>query len=121
MRRRSISGQKRDREVKPLRDQYRKAFPMCQYPGCTRRGQDVHEIARGSSRQLAIGHRSCLLHLCRLHHEWMDDASRYPVSLQLRFKQMADPDGYDRQEVNVIRGRDPDAITQSEVDLWGVG
>lgn len=103
----------------PVRRQYRLKFAWCQYPGCERPGSDIHEIARGCGiRRNSVKLRSCLLHLCREHHQKMQC---WQVVRQLALKMLVDPKGYDRREVNTVRGRQPDAITQQEVDRYVAG
>jgi len=121
MRRRSLKGQKHDRDVAAVRSSYAKLFPICQSPWCRRLATDIHEIARGSHRQAALGERCCLLHLCRACHDEMDDYSVWPIARQLAMKLLGDPEGYDRVRVNLIRGRAAEAITQDEVDQYCVG
>jgi hypothetical protein len=53
----------------------------------------------------AQAERCCLLHLCRDCHEEMGDYSRWPVERQLVLKQLVDPEGYDLDRFNQIRGR----------------
>lgn len=101
-----------------MRDEYRRLYPWCQRSDCDRLATDVHEIARGPARNKAIEVRACLLHLCRAHHDDMDDYSQWPIARQLALKKYSDPEGYDRVAVNLIRGRAPEAITEEEVDRF---
>lgn len=39
-----------------------------------------------------------------------------PVVAQLAWKKLSDPVGYSREAVNALMGRQPEAITESEVD-----
>ncbi len=118
MRNSSKKAAKRSREAKPIRDEYRHMYPYCQRADCDRVGTDIHEIARGPARQQAISERACLLHLCREHHDELGDYSQWPIARQLALKKWADRPGYDRQRVNEIRGRDPEAISELEVNGW---
>lgn len=79
---------------------------------------DIHEIARGSHRAEALHHRACWLRLCRACHEAIGDASAWPVAAQLALKKVHDPQWYDRELVNRVRGRAPESITEEEVDVW---
>jgi len=103
------------RKVKPLRDQYKAMFPWCQVPLCAAKATELHEISRGSSRGKSLGVRAALLHLCAFDHGQMDVL---PVAGQLALKLLADPDGYDRIAVNLLRGRQPEAISAEEVAAW---
>ena len=115
---RRLSRKQLSREVRLLRGEYQLMFPFCQVPGCDRIGQDLHEICRGAHRQQAIGAGGCLLVVGRPHHDEMDDYSVWPIARQLAIKKRGDPEGYDRERVNEIRGRAPDAITEGEVEVW---
>lgn len=82
---------------------------------------DVHEIARGGSRERAYQDRRAWLLLCREHHEDMDDADEWPVARQYALKKLCDPDHYDRVWLNRCRDRADDAITEKEVDAFMEG
>ena len=114
----SNKRRRRLREVAAGRNAYREKFPRCQWPGCLKTATELHEIARGPARQIAIGEICCFLHLCQKDHRLCDDYSIRPLARQLAVKQIADPDGYDLQRFNIIRGRAPNAITQEEVTAW---
>ncbi|SVB67426.1 uncharacterized protein METZ01_LOCUS220280 [marine metagenome] len=103
MRFRSKKRAKIDREAEDVRAHYDNLFPFCQL--CGEPATDTHEIARGPSRLAAQAERCCLLHLCRDCHEEMGDYSRWPVERQLVLKQLVDPEGYDLDRFNQIRGR----------------
>jgi hypothetical protein len=113
MRRVSPKRQRRNAACRDLRDEYRAEFPRCQW--CGERATDLHEIARGASRNAALSERCCWLHLCRACHEIVGGL---PVVAQLAIKWLADPIGYDRRKVNEIRGRAPEAISEGDVDEW---
>lgn len=115
MRRVSLKRQRLNRSVKSIRDEYRYMFPQCQVPWCKSQGAHVHEISRGPARKDSLGVRAALLHLCPTDHRQMDVL---PVAGQLALKKLADPDGYDRVAVNRLRGRQPEAITEAEVEFW---
>lgn len=76
---------------------------------------DIHEIARGGSRERAYQDRRAWLLLCRDDHESMDDAEQWPVVRQYALKQLRDPKFYDRIWLNQCRDRADDAITEEEV------
>ena len=96
------------------REQFRWDNPRCQWPGCTAWTCDVHEIARGVHRKKALGVPAAMLALCRLHH---DECHRRPsVVRDLAVKWRAKDGTYDRVAVNRLRGRQPEAITQAEVE-----
>jgi len=76
---------------------------------------DVHEIANGPARQEALGKREAWLALCRGCHEDVDDKRLWPVERQLAVKLVNDPEWFDPVIVNVLRGRDPEAITLVEI------
>jgi len=90
-------------------------FPFCQVPWCRAKATQIHEISRGPARGASLGVRAAILHLCEFDHGQMD---WLPVEAQLALKLLADPDGYDRLAVNVLRGRQPEAITADQVDRW---
>lgn len=77
---------------------------------------DPHEIARGPARRKAVDSPAAWLVVCRQHHDEMGDYSVWPVVAQLALKRLRDPGNYDRQAVNLLRGRAPEAITDAEVD-----
>lgn len=115
MRQRSQKRQQLNEEVNPLRDEYRSMFPQCQW--CQAMATDLHEISRGPARGSSLAIRAALLHLCRECHKCMD---WLPVVAQLAIKRLADPQGYDRRRVNVLRGRAENSVTEQEVDRWVV-
>lgn len=114
MRRRNPQRAARDALLQEQRDLYRWEFPMCQWYGCDQPAAELHEIARGPARRAALAARAAWLNLCRNCHQQY--GLSHLVVLQLAVKKLADPEGYDRQAVNVLRGRQPEAITEAEVD-----
>ena len=82
---------------------------------CGGAGSDVHEMARGCHRSVAVRERCCWLLLCRPCHEEMDDYSIWPLTRQLALKLISDPIYFSPERFNEIRGRAPGAITLSEV------
>lgn len=118
MKRMSAKRAKLIREAKPERDEYRDLFVMCQV--CLRRkATDVHEICRGTHREAALRLRCAWLCCCRTcHRDELADASRWPISRQLACKLVGDPEFFDLELVNRLRGREVDAITLPEVAKW---
>lgn len=106
-----------NREAKPLRDDFRQMFTMCQCC-CKRVASDVHEICRGSHREAALKERAAWLCLCRVCHDELDDYSQWPITRQLALKLVGDPEFFDLATVNTLRGRDENAITLAEVAKW---
>ena len=105
------------RKVAGPREAFRQAHHYtCMACGCSGAG-DVHEIARGPHRHAAMSEPACWLLLCRSCHEDMG-APDYPIARQLALKQIRDAGNYDRRRVNVLRGRQPEAITEEEVNQW---
>lgn len=96
---------------------YLREFPRCMI--CGEPSQCVHEIARGSSRMVAFGEPACWLATCSICNCGpLTDAYIWPVARQLWVKKQRDAERYDRRLVNIIRGREPEAITEAEVDAW---
>jgi hypothetical protein len=93
------------------RDEFRLAFDKCFL--CGQPGTDVHEIARGPFRAKAMEDPSAWLKVCGWCHE-----NKFPtmtIARQLALKMLCDPENYDRQKVNLLRKRQPDAVTEREV------
>ena len=83
---------------------------------CGSRGSDTaplqtHEIARGPARQAALKHPAAWLRTCNDCHAKLPD-----VAGQLALKRRHDEEYYDRVAVNQLRGRQPEAITEADVD-----
>lgn len=111
---RPVSKKKRDadRENKAFLDAYRKEFPLCQC-GCGRQAVEIHEIPAGAQfRWKARRCLACLLHLARRCHRRLQGA---PYILQLAIKWLSDPAGYSLLDFLRVIGREPTAITRSEV------
>lgn len=81
-------------------------------------GMEVHEITRGSNRQLGFVRRVTWLAVCQRHHDLFDDYSRFPPERQLALKLCSDPEYYDRVLVNQLRGRSANAITLADVAAY---
>lgn len=118
IKRTSASKRKERRETDGPRAAYRIEFPTCQL--CERRkSRETHEIASGTSaRKKAVYHRAAWLAVCRECHREIHNTMAWPIARQLYIKWRDDPDYYSRELVNVLRGTDPEAITQEEVDQW---
>lgn len=112
----SNKRQRRNRETKPARDAYRAENPWCQWC-CNADATELHEIARGPSRDKSLSERAAWLHLCRQCHQVI---ALIPVDGQLAIKRISDPDGYDRVTVNRLRGREDEAINDDEVSTWSL-
>lgn len=87
-----------------------------------RRGLETHEIASGPARQKALKIPATWLRLCNGCHqgdEGFDNYAVWPIVRQLALKKRCDPEYYDRVQVNLLRGRAPEAITEAEVDEAG--
>jgi hypothetical protein len=75
---------------------------------------ETHEISRGTaSRSKSVDDRCALVRTCRPCHRERLDAM--PIARQLALKKLFDPRAYDRQRVNLLRNREPDAVTEGEV------
>ena len=103
-----------NRKTKPARDEYRAEFWLCQWCNASQ-ANDLHEISRGAGRNASLSERAAWLHLCSDCHRQMN---WLPVAGQLAIKRLTDFEFYDRVKVNTLRGRAPESITESEVDLW---
>ena len=115
MKRFSDKRRRENAAAKPFRDAYRAEFPWCQV--CeTRKGRDVHEIARGPARRAAYQERCCWLHVCPLCHLNLGDYAEFPLSRQLWFKKQVDPANYNLERFLVIYGKRD--IEQADVDRW---
>ena len=100
------------------RDKWRKQWDRCMACGSTWR-LEVHEIARGPARQRALHEPAAWLFLCHgCHHDEFDDYSVWPLARQLCLKRKYDNPNYDREAVNRLRGRAPNAITEADVDQY---
>ena len=73
---------------------------------------DVHEIARGAARKLAVVTPATWLVLCRVHH---DEVACWPVTRQLALKKLRDAERFNLEIVNRLRHRSEWAITDNDV------
>jgi hypothetical protein len=93
------------------RDEFRTEFTACFL--CGAQASDVHEIARGPNRQKALLVRAAWIRCCSdCHHRRLDGM---PVARQLAYKALGDPCGYSREEVNALRNRAPNAVSEKDV------
>ena len=87
-------------------------FPQCWLCGATW-PLEIHHIARGCHREGGRYVRANLIRACSACHRGKLDAM--PIARQLAIKQLWDEENYDRQAVNLLRGRQPDALTPADV------
>ena len=112
MRRVSKRRAKLNRVAGPWRDQYLAEHWACQYLGCVRLADEIHEIARGTGRLGSLMEPAALLTLCREHHEIVQLWS--PVQ-QLCLKKIVAPEEYCLETVNRLRGRAVGAIDEADI------
>lgn len=109
----------RRRENEAMRDErsdFVASFACC-IPWCRHPADDCHEIARGAHRRQAFQDRCAWLAPCRRHHDELQNAAIWPLVSQYALKILQDPEFYDRVQLNALRGRAPDAISEREVAL----
>lgn len=115
MRRQSKKRQALMREVSDGRCDFIREYMKCWVCG-TDRALTVHEIACGPAREQALSERAAWMVACApCNCGPLHDKTLWPVARQLALKAWYDPDHYDRVKVNLLRGRQPDAITEAEV------
>ena len=103
-----------NRSCSPERQRYLKTAVLCDVCG-TVAPKDVHEIARGPARSKAVAERCTWLAVCRACHEELDDFKAWPLARQLAVKLVVDPEFFDLQKFNQIRGRNAKALTLVDV------
>ena len=82
----------------------------------------THEIVTRACNANSPNEPCTWLRVCReCHGQMVGGTSAWPIARQLALKKLRDPEHYDRQRVNVLRGRAPDAITEEEVDSYMEG
>ena len=102
-----------------LLSEFAAEFPRCWLCGKTARQAafgrlEIHHIVRGTLRAMARDEWCTLIRTCcECHAKKLDGMD---VALQLAIKRHRDPAGYDRVAVNVLRRRQPEAITEDDVD-----
>jgi len=73
---------------------------------------ETHECCRGPFRAAAVKEPAAWLRVCNHCH-----AENLPsLAGQLALKKKFDPENYDRVKVNQLRHRQPDAVSEEEVD-----
>lgn len=82
MRKMSDRARKRYQEARPVREALRSEAGRCEISGALS-PFDVHEICRGVNRSKALDKRFALLVVCRLAHEELGSASKWPEAKQL--------------------------------------
>lgn len=107
------------RQVKPVRDGLRSEVGKCEICGCSRGALDVHEIKRGPCRAILLGERCGLLVVCRLCHEALGSAAKWPEARQLAI--LAERRLFDfdlRAYLELTSPRAPNRITLEEVQKY---
>lgn len=95
------------------RDEFRHHFTKCWI--CGQAATDVHEIARGPSRQAALKEPAAYFRCCRECHQGELDSM--PIAKQLGYKLLHDATRYNRAKVNELRHRAKDAISEADVAI----
>ena len=95
-----------------MREAYRWANSVCQFPRCSEPAADLHEIVRGSGRVLALDQPCALLSLCRQHH---DELHRHDRLYGLVIKWLTQDGTWDLSHVLRLLGLADGAITVLEV------
>jgi|LakMenEpi03Aug12_release.lakeMendotaPanAssembly.Ray.scaffolds.fasta_scaffold01111_32 excisionase family DNA binding protein len=116
MKKMSDKARKRYQEAKPVRDALRAEVGRCEITGATGVPLDVHEICRGVNRSKALDKRFALLVVCRLAHEELGSASKWPEARQLAW--LAERRLYDfdlKAYLELTSPRAPNRITLEEV------
>ena len=113
MRSLSLNRQRKKRQADKLRADFRKRFPSCWV--CSLPADDIHEIARGGSRAKSYAEECNWLRLCRTCHEEMSNYDKWTIVKQIALQGLRNSAAYDREKVNILRGRHPDAIMEQEV------
>ena len=90
---------------------FAQAFPQCWNCPSTQ-GVQTHHICRGPHRAKAKTEECNLLRLCFRCHAIVDG---WPVAKQIALQAVNNPDAYDRVKVNLLRSRQPEAITEAQV------
>ena len=98
-----------------VRDEYRYNHPDGLCALCSSKGTDIHEICRGISRKKSTETKSALLLLCRECHNALSNYGIWPLDMQYALKAYREPSLYNRKELNTIRGRSEDSISEQDV------
>lgn len=99
-------------EQRAVLEDFAVEFSRCWLCGAHRLLQ-IHHIARGCNRERGRFVRANLIRTCADCHR--DKLDSMPVAQQLAIKREHDSEWYSRMTVNVLRGRQPDAISESDV------
>lgn len=115
LRRIGLKRRKQMNATSQPRKTFKAEFRMCML--CTKRiATDVHEIVTRAKSSKSVEHRCAWLCLCRTcHREEVGDYSRYPISRQLALKLVTDPEAFDLDKINELRGNDPNEFTMADV------
>lgn len=92
----------------------------CGRPSYAYPPHEEHHITSGVHRKAGKEVLANLVRVCRDCHTGNESmhTGAWPIARQLALKKIHDPDTYDRVEVNLLRSRQPEAITEDEVDEW---
>ena len=91
------------------------------HPGCwlcPGPASETHEIACGPGRAAALKEPAAWVRACYTCHQGnggLHDYPFWPIARQLALKWVMDPRHYNPEAVNVLRGRQPNAITHDDV------
>lgn len=110
----SKKRQKLMREVKPIRDALREEVGHCEICQSSRGILDVHEIARGVHRQVALGKPFALLLLCRKCHDDVGSAAEWPESRQLAVLAKSRPNQFSLKDYLALTS--PNAPRRIEIE-----
>ena len=98
---------------------------VCGWVGCIyapskgRFRLETHHIASGVHRKGGSAVIANLIRVCNVCHYDLHDRFEWPIEKVLALKLLQDKEEhYDRVAVNLLRGRQPDAITEDEVQVW---
>lgn len=117
LRRVSKKRAKLNREAWKEREEFRKLFPLCCWCGVRDpANHTIDEIVRGSSRGLAIVDRRAWLPACYDCNSVI--LTGMTIEHKLAIKLCIDPEYFDLQFINRIRGRAPGSITLADVAEW---
>ena len=96
-----------------------KAERLAEYPHCwicgTRHDLVVHEMAKRSQAPYKWGERCNYFLTCNTCNCGILES--LDIGFQLAFKEMRDYRHYNRERVNELRGRAPDAVSERDVSL----
>jgi hypothetical protein len=89
---------------------FAKRFPECWL--CGGQAHHTHHIARGCHRAGGLKDEANLIRCCWRCHERIDNM---PLARQLALVKFHNPEHYDRERVNLLRSRQPGAVTEHQV------